>query len=50
MHMINFLYKVAGKTELVIQEENISKLSLPDLLAIMKAEQYGKIKLIIKKG
>lgn len=48
MHMINFLHTVAGKTDLVIQKEDISKLSLPDLLTIMKAEQDGKIKLIIK--
>ena len=49
MHMINFLHKVAGKTELKIKKENLSKLSLPEMLTIMKAEQDGKIKIIIEE-
>ena len=48
MHLINFLYKIDGKSELVITKENLSKLSLSDLLIIMKAEQDGKIKVVVK--
>ena len=48
MHLINFLYKIDGKSELVITKENISKLSLSDLLILMKAEQDGKIKVVVK--
>ena len=50
MHLINFLYKIDGKSELVITKENLSKLSLSDLLILMKAEQDGKIKVIVKNG
>ena len=48
MHLINFLYKIDGKSELVITRENLSKLSLSDLLILMKAEQDGKIKVVVK--
>ena len=48
MYLINFLYKIDGKSELVITRENLSKLSLSDLLILMKAEQDGKIKVVIK--
>lgn len=47
MHMINLLYNIAGKTELVIKKDDLSNLSLPELLMLMKAEQDGKIKIII---
>ena len=50
MHLINFLYKIDGKSELVIKKENLSKLSLSDLLILMKAEQDGKIKVVVKNG
>lgn len=50
MHLINFLYKIDGKSELVITKENLSKLSLSDLLILMKAEQDGKIKVVVKNG
>ena len=49
MHMINFLYTVAGKTELKLKKENLSKLSLPEMLSLMKAEQDGKIKIVIEE-
>lgn len=48
MHLIIFLYKIDGKSELVITKENLSKLSLSDLLILMKAEQDGKIKVVVK--
>ena len=48
MYLINFLYKIDGKSELVITRENLSKLSLSDLLILMKAEQDGKIKVVVK--
>jgi hypothetical protein len=48
MHLINFLYNIDGKSELVITKENLSKLSLSDLLILMKAEQDGKINVIVK--
>jgi hypothetical protein len=48
MHLINFLYKVDGKSEVAITQENLSKLSLPDLLILMKAEQDEKIKVVVK--
>lgn len=48
MHLINFLYKIDGKSELVIKKENLSKLSLSDLLILMKAEQDKKIKVVAK--
>ena len=48
MYLINFLYKIEGKSELVITRENLSKLSLSDLLILMKAEQDGKIKVVVK--
>ena len=50
MHLINFLYKIDGKSELVIKKENLSKLSLSDLLILMKAEQDKKIKVVVKNG
>ena len=50
MQLINFLYKIDGKSELVITKENLSKLSLSDLLILMKAEQDGKIKEKEKNG
>lgn len=50
MHLINFLYKIDGMSELVITKENLSKLSLSDLLILMKAEQDNKIKVVIKDG
>ena len=50
MQLINFLYKIDGKSELVITKENLSKLSLSDLLILMKAEQDGKIKVVVKNG
>ena len=43
----NILYNLCGKTELKITEENLSNLSLPELLTLMKAEQDGKIKVIV---
>lgn len=49
MHMINFLYKIDGKSVLKITKENLSKLSLPDLLVLMKAEQDGKVKVVIEE-
>ena len=48
MYLINFLYKIDGRSELVITRENLSKLSLSDLLILMKAEQDGKIKVVVK--
>ena len=48
MHLINFLYKIDGKSELVITKENLSKLSLSDLLILIKAEQDDKIKVVVK--
>ena len=48
MYLINFLYKIEGKSELVITRENLSKLSLSDLLILMKAEQDGKMKVVVK--
>lgn len=48
MHLINFLYKIDGKSEVVITQESLSKLSLSDLLILMKAEQDGKIKVVVK--
>ena len=48
MHLINFLYKVDGKSDLVITKEKLSKLSLSELLILMKAEQDGKIKVVVK--
>lgn len=48
MHLINFLYKIDGKSELEITKENLSKLSLSDLLILMKEEQDGKIKVVVK--
>ena len=48
MYLINFLYKIDGKSELVITRENLSKLSLSDLLILMNAEQDGKIKVVVK--
>lgn len=48
MYLINFLYKIEGKSELAITRENLSKLSLSDLLILMKAEQDGKIKVVVK--
>lgn len=50
MHMINFLYKIDGKSELVIPEEKLSQLSLSELLILMKAEQDEKIKIVITEG
>lgn len=49
MHMINFLHKIDGKSELKMTRENLSKLSLPDLLVLMKAEQDNKIKVVIEE-
>lgn len=49
MHIINFLYKIDGKSVLKIKKENLSKLSLPDLLTLMKAEQDGKIKVVVEE-
>lgn len=49
MYMNNTLFNLCGKTELKIKEENLSKLSLPELLSLMKAEQDGKIEIIITK-
>ena len=46
-YMNNILYSLCGKTELKIKEENLSKLSLSDLLLLMKAEQEGKIKIVV---
>ena len=48
MHMINFLYKIDGKSELTMTKENLSKLSIQDLLILMKAEQDGKIKIVVE--
>lgn len=48
MYMNNVLYALCGQTELKIKKENLSKLSLPELLSLMKAEQDGKVKIIIE--
>ena len=50
MNMIDFLYKLEGKSELKIKESDLAKLSLPEMLTLMKAEQDGKIKLVIEKS
>lgn len=47
MHIIDFLYKIDGKTELKISQQNLSKLSLSELLILMKAEQDNKIKVVV---
>lgn len=47
MYMNNILYNLCGKTELKIKKENLSKLSLPELLSLMKAEQDGKVEIVI---
>lgn len=47
MYMNNILYNLCGKTELKIKKENLSKLSLSELLSLMKAEQDRKIEIII---
>ena len=47
MHMIDFLYKLEGKSELKIKEDALASLSLPELLTLMKAEQDGKIKIVV---
>lgn len=47
MHIINLLFKIDGKSELMITKENLAKLSISDLLLLMKAEQDQKIKIII---
>lgn len=49
MHMINFLYNIDGRSVLKIKKENLSKLSLPDLLTLMKAEQDGKITIVVEE-
>lgn len=48
-YMNNILYALCGQTELKIKKENLSKLSLPELLSLMKAEQDGKVKIIIEE-
>ena len=35
------------KEELKIKREVVSKMSLPELMALMKAEQDGKIKIVV---
>lgn len=47
MTMIDVLYKLEGKSELKISEEALASLSLPELLTLMKAEQDGKIKIVV---
>lgn len=47
MHIIDFLYKIDGKTELKISQQNLSKLSLSELLILMKGEQDNKIKVVV---
>ena len=47
MVMIDVLYKLEGKSELKISEEALANLSLPELLTLMKAEQDGKIKIVV---
>lgn len=47
MYMNNILYNLCGKTELKIKKENLSKLSMPELLSLMKAEQDGKVEIVI---
>ena len=49
MHLINFLYKIEGKSELKITKQKLSELSLSDLLVLMKPEQDGKITIKIKE-
>ena len=49
MYMNNVLYALCGQTELKIKKENLSKLSLSELLSLMKAEQDGKVKIIIEE-
>ena len=48
MFMIDVLYKLEGKSELKISEEALESLSLPELLTLMKAEQDGKIKIVVE--
>ena len=47
MHLINFLHKIDGKSELRITKQKLSELSLSDLLVLMKAEQDNKIKVVV---
>ena len=47
MHLINFLYNIGGKSELKITQEKLSALSLSELTMLMKAEQDGKIKVVV---
>lgn len=47
MHLINFLHKIDGKSELKISQQKLSELSLSELLVIMKAEQDNKIKVVV---
>ena len=49
MHMNNVLYNLCGKTELKISRKSLSNLSLSELLSLMKAEQDGKIKVVVTK-
>lgn len=48
MIMIDVLYKLEGKSELKISEEALASISLPELLTLMKAEQDGKIKIVVE--
>ena len=47
MYMNNVLYNLCGKTTLKIKRENLSKMSLPELMSLMKAEQDGKVEIVI---
>lgn len=47
MHLINFLYNISGNSELKITQEKLSALCLSELLLLMKAEQDGKIKVVV---
>ena len=47
MVMIDVLYELEGKSDLKISEEALASLSLPELLTLMKAEQDGKIRIVV---
>ena len=47
MYMNDILNNISGKNELKIKKENLSKLSMPELLSLAKEEQDGKIKIAI---
>ena len=49
MHMINFIYNIAGKTEMKLSKEAIENMSLPEFFQLARAEQEGKIKVIIEE-